>query len=453
MKENKEQKEYKEVVTVRKGNAVMRAKYKGSLLENQLIAIGSAKLPYDGSGYDVYIYPEELQMLIKKQDNHGIYSRLKVAADRLTSGYSIFAEDKRGNFGYYVLIKTAEYKDGVFHIAFNDDLNKSGFLGALKSNYTAYPLANVMNFESTYSFRMYEIIRSYAWRCRGNEPAIVRFDIDELKCMMGIVDVNDNVVRKFIKNQQWSEAVSAAKNKSYDRWDAFKRYVLDKARDEIREKCDVYFSYVPVKDKGRKYKSLIISIYKNSRYPDELKKELKVVESVFNNESPGFYVEGLPDMLKKYIGHNRLTENEMDSFYLDADKNPNIVEEAILAADEKSNEPGYVIDNYPGWIRTYIRNGGYKEQVVTMGSAERGDQLVQMKNDMEKISSDKELSADFSAKYWNRVKENNHDKFKEFVTYLGLNNMTLQMFEIIHSPAECGDIFIDFVKTGNPHLI
>ena len=61
-------------MSVRKGNQVIQAKFKGTLLENQLIAIGTARLPYDGSSFTVKIYPEELQKLIKKQDNHGLYN-------------------------------------------------------------------------------------------------------------------------------------------------------------------------------------------------------------------------------------------------------------------------------------------------------------------------------------------------------------------------------------------
>lgn len=439
-------------VSVRKGNQVIQAKFKGTLLENQLIAIGTARLPYDGSSFTVKIYPEELQKLIKKQDNHGLYNRLKTAAQNMTTGYSFFME-KDGNFGSYALIKSCVYEDGVFEIRFNDDLKDSGMLGKLKTNYTAYPLANVLNFESPYSFRIYEIIRSYAWKCRDDSPAVARYDIDELKCMIGIVDVNDPDVRKYIQQRNWSEAVKAAKYKTYERWDNFKKKVLDKAMIEIKEKSDYFFDYKLERGRGGKYQTIIFIIQKNTKISDELKDELTVVEGVFNSENPDFYVEGLPDMLKNYIGHNRLTDKEIMTFYLEADKNPNTVEDAIIAADDKSNAPGYVIDNYPGWIRSYIRNGGYKDQVVTMGSAERGDELVQMKNDMEEINSSAELSAEFPAKYWNRVKENNHDKFKDFVAYLESNNMTLQMFEIIHSPAECGDIFIDFVKTGNPHLI
>lgn len=439
-------------VSVRKGNQVIQAKFKGTLLENQLIAIASARLPYDGSSFSVKIYPEELQKLIKRQDNHGLYSRLRSAAQNLTSGYSFFME-KDGEFGSFNLIKSCIYKGGVFQINFNEDLQDSGMLGKLKTNYTAYPLANVLNFESPYSFRIYEIIRSYAWKCRDNNPAVARYDIDELKCMIGIVDVNDPAVRNFIQQQKWSEAVKAAKYKTYERWDNFKKKVLDKAMQEIKEKSDYYFDYNMERGPGGKYQTIVFIIQKNKKLSDEFKDELKVVEGVFNSEDPDFYVDGLPDILKKYIGHNKLTEKEIMTFYLDADKDGKLVEDAILSADEKSKNPGYVIDNYPGWIRAYIRNGGYKEQAVTMGSSERGDELVQLKNDVMEITNDKELSAQMSAKYWERAKANNHEKFQEFVNYLETNSMTLSMFEIIHSPSECGDILIDYVRTGSTHLI
>lgn len=441
-------------VSVRKGNQVIQAKFKGTLLENQLIAIGTARLPVDGSSFTVKIYPEELQRLIKRQDNHGLYNRLKTAAQNMTTGYSFFME-KDGNFGSYALIKSCVYEDGVFEIRFNDDLKDSGMLGKLKTNYTAYPLANVLNFESPYSFRIYEIIRSYAWKCHDDSPAVVRYDIDELKCMIGIVDINDPDVRKYIQQRNWSEAVKAAKYKTYERWDNFKNKVLDKAMIEIKGKSDYYFDYNLERGHGGKYQTITFIIRKNKKISDELEDELKIVEGVFNGENPEFEfcAESLPKNLSKYIGHNKLSEEDLKTFYAEAEKDEKLVEEAILLADKKSMSVGYVIENYPGWIRACIRNGGYDDQMVSMGSAERGEQIKEIKEELENLNNDEDKQADLLAGYWTRAKEGNSEKFREFVDYVEKNDMTLDMFEMIHPYSECGDILIEFTKNKKVDLI
>lgn len=444
------------VINVRKGNQLIRAKFKGTLLENQIIAIASTKLPVDGSSYEVDLYPDELQTLIKKQSNHGIYNRLKVIANNLTEGYSIYmSDDENQRVGSYVLIKTAEYENGVFHIHFNEDLGKRGIIGKLKSNYTAYPLANILSFDSQYSFRIYELIRSYAWKCKDNEPAIVQYDLDELKCMIGMIDTNDKNVSQLVKDGKWSEAVEAAPYKMYDRWCDFKKNVLDKAKKELKEKSDYYFEYT-MKKTGSKRNGKIITfvIRKNTKVPQKLSDELKVVEDVFNREeNPGFYTESLPKSLSKYIGHNKLSEADLKTFYSESGDDEKLVEEAIQSADKKSMGVGYVIENYPGWIRACIRNGGYDDQMVSMGSAERGDQIHEMKEKLEKLDNDKDQQDELLAGYWTRAKDGNSEKFKEFVDYIEKNDMTLDMFEMIHPYSECGDILIEFTKNKKVDLI
>jgi len=50
----------------------------------------------------------------------------------------------------------------------------------------------------------------------------------------------------------------------YNKYSAFKEYVLERSRNELLEKADLYYNYIEIKE-GRKIESLILTVKKNQR--------------------------------------------------------------------------------------------------------------------------------------------------------------------------------------------
>lgn len=108
-------------------------------------------------------------------------------------------------------------KSGKITVRLDDDIQKHVI--GLFGNYTQYELLSTLPMKSSYSFRTYELLKSYAFTRHHT------FDIDELK------------------------SVLAATN--YVNFKDFRRYVLEVATKEINQYTDIEITWEPIK-KGRK---------------------------------------------------------------------------------------------------------------------------------------------------------------------------------------------------------
>ena len=99
----------------------------------------------------------------------------------------------------------------------DEDIQK--YVIGLFDNFTQYELLSTLPMKSSYSFRIYELLKSYAWTKNHT------FDIDDLKSKL------------------------AATN--YVNFKDFRRYVLEIATKEINLYTDLEISWEPI-TKGRK---------------------------------------------------------------------------------------------------------------------------------------------------------------------------------------------------------
>ena len=97
---------------------------------------------------------------------------------------------------------------GSFSVKLNDEALPYFF--ELKNNFTALQLKSVLNCSSKYAKRLYGI--ACQWRSIGSK----RFEIVELKKMLGLIDKKGN--------------------EQFERISQFKEYVLDIAKKQINEK-------------------------------------------------------------------------------------------------------------------------------------------------------------------------------------------------------------------------
>ena len=125
-----------------------------------------------------------------------------------------------------VLFSEVKYLKGTgsFDMVINPSARNYFF--ELKNNFTAMQLKSVLNCTSKYAKRLYGI--ACQWRSVGSK----RFEITELKKMLGLIDKKGN--------------------EQFERISDFKKFVLDIARTQISENTDIELDY-ELKKRGREF--------------------------------------------------------------------------------------------------------------------------------------------------------------------------------------------------------
>lgn len=133
-------------------------------------------------------------------------------------------ENKKGKRSFTVM-SAAEYKDDEGKISCEFNYHVVPHLIGMRDKFSSYPLLQAVNFSSSYTWRFYEILASWA------KPKAVtggrftgwidRQSVDELREMLG-VPVSYN-------------------------WGQFKKRVLDVMQLELKQKANIYVSITEIK--------------------------------------------------------------------------------------------------------------------------------------------------------------------------------------------------------------
>ena len=146
---------------------------------------------------------------------------------------------------------------GKIQVVLNSQIKK--YLIDLKNNFTSYELYNVMAMKSKYSIRLYEVMKSYAYRYT------VEFDIEELKTMLG---ASNYAKYKDFKNRVLLVAVNEINyytdlQISYDHVDLYGNVMSETSRNKIaglifhishKQPLEKYSAYLQVLDRLEKKK-------------------------------------------------------------------------------------------------------------------------------------------------------------------------------------------------------
>jgi plasmid replication initiation protein len=135
----------------------------------------------------------------------------------------------------YTKPEDREPGNAYIEFKFNDDLKPH--LLELKRRFAKYDLHNIVGLQSTHSIRMFEILKSYEYQGE------VKLEVEYLKTVLELGD-------------------------KYKLYADFRRYVIDKAREDLDKYCDISFDYREIK-KSRKVDELHFTIKRNnSAAPD-----------------------------------------------------------------------------------------------------------------------------------------------------------------------------------------
>ncbi len=436
-----------------KSNEMISAKYKSTLLENQVMAIALTRIEENINDptqpLEARLYPGELKKLVS--DDAHIYRDLKALSKSIT-GHTMFLEDGKGNFKAFSVVPNADYIDGVFIIKFNQEL-KNHVLG-LDKNFTTLELSMMTNFTRNSSFRIYELLKKDLYRSRASVNAgrvDVEYDLFEFRFLIGIANSDNVHVQNRIKSMNlvnWEELYHILeKNGSksdikFKTTDKLQKDCLKPAQEELMRKSDIRFEYELIRV-GRPYKKIIFHIYPNKPQDEaKIEERQKYVESISRKnrqmEIPMDLTPETRDLYDSYVGHNNLDKEDIDLLLRHAAMNVQDVISAIRYADAQGE-----ISNYMGYLVRCIQNRYFEKEAVSVveGSMEKAETIREFRESAH--------SEETKKKVWESIKAK--DNFEAFRKYEELaKGITFMELDEILSPAEAVAEYITWRTAGEP---
>lgn len=214
-------------LTVRKSNElIQRNRFDMTLREQRLLLYCISRIKPTDKGKEVYrISIRDVCAACGIADNvtGGAYKAMKEAVKKLDS-FNFFMKDIDGrdhlvHWIEHVVIDPEGKKKAC--IQFNFDPRIVPYLFDVKKRFTSYELGNVMQMQSVYGVRLYELSKSYEFR-GGHE-----FSLAELRYLMG------------------------AEEESYKRYSNLKQKIIEPAIREVNGYSDLKIDYIEIKE-GRK---------------------------------------------------------------------------------------------------------------------------------------------------------------------------------------------------------
>lgn len=211
-------------IMVYKANKLIEARYSLSLNEQKLILYASSKVNnFVGDNFTI------LKMSVSdffsysnvdaSSKNHNYIRQLAKGL----MGKQLEIEYPNGGWELIQWVSRCKYEPNTGVIEFEFSPEMKPYLLKLEEHYRGYPLTQVMQLDSKYSIRLYELL--IQWEYTNHKSLTIK--VDELRKKMGLLD------------------------NEYERFDNFENRVIKTAVTELNNVSNIYVTYDKIK-KGRK---------------------------------------------------------------------------------------------------------------------------------------------------------------------------------------------------------
>ncbi|MFB6286496.1 MAG: replication initiation protein [Candidatus Bipolaricaulia bacterium] len=205
-----------------KANQLIRGRINWTKLEHRVVAMLVAQLKQEDDAFEMQRVHISDLMDMAQVSSRDIYNRAEEVCRKLLNQkvhVRTRTEDGRRMYQGYNCLSTCRYVEGSGYIEakFNEDMEP--FLLQLKRQFTMYRLQNFMQLSSQHSMRMYELIK-----------------------------MREGLRHLCVSVEELREVLCC--EHTYERFSDFRRHVLERARTEIRDTCDAYYTYM-VERNGR----------------------------------------------------------------------------------------------------------------------------------------------------------------------------------------------------------
>ena len=239
------------VKLVRKSNNLVEANYKFDMWETRVFTkMLSMIRPEDEDFKDYRIYLSDIIRDFGLSSNKDAYDWLKKGARKLTQKtIKLIRDTDKGLMEFYTPIAagvenplnpvSGEEDMAYIDISFHPKMKPE--LLALKSQFTTYDITNVLKLPSSYSIRIYELLKQY------EKIGQRKFHLGKLKETIGVIE-NFEDGKKIIQKD------------SYPLYGNFRQRVLLKAQRDLKKYTDIHFTFEPIKH-GRKIAEIQFYIF------------------------------------------------------------------------------------------------------------------------------------------------------------------------------------------------
>lgn len=270
---------------IRKANDLVEARYKFDIWETRVFTKMLTLIKQDDADFKEYrIYLKDIINDFGLQSDKAAYQWLKTGALKLgEKTVKILRDTDEGlkEFRTKIVAGTESFvndEDGKYiDVSFHPRMKP--YLLALKSRFTVYDARNILKLPSTYSIRIYELLKQY------EKIGKRKFDLQELKEIVGAVEQIEVKGKRVEKD-------------NYPLYGNFRQKVLLKAEKDLENYTDIRFEFEALK-RGRKVKEIMFYIFPNIPKKQDTKKtrrtRTKVAKPKIKENNPVF------DELHPYI--------------------------------------------------------------------------------------------------------------------------------------------------------
>lgn len=174
-------------IVIKKSNELIQARYKLTLEEQRLVLLLSSTIhPNDEDFKDYEIRVSDFVQMFGLEKRKAIYKSVEDAANELAGKKINLSKD--GKKIYASWLSYVEYVEGSGTVKLRFDKSLKPYLLQLKANFTQYNLDCVINFKSSYSIRLYELLKMEVWKAeKANKTNFEKtFEIEEYRKHLGI---------------------------------------------------------------------------------------------------------------------------------------------------------------------------------------------------------------------------------------------------------------------------
>ncbi|MBL7815586.1 MAG: replication initiation protein [Saprospiraceae bacterium] len=253
------QKQFQDMVIVRKSNDLIEARYKMTMWEARVWDKFLSILRKEKDIKDEYKIPiSEIIENYQLQDDKRAFQRIIQAAHALQDRYITNSTISRDEFRHlrshiFASVETVVTNDGDSYILFEVPRKIKPILTATNERYKDFALENFIGISSFYSKRVYELLKQYE---RIGERT---FTIEDLRNVLAIEETE------------------------YKLYGHFKKRIVDKAQEDLLRCTDISFTYEELKKRGSKQVTSIRFIIKSNKAQRLLEKS---TESVPKTKTP-----------------------------------------------------------------------------------------------------------------------------------------------------------------------
>lgn len=199
-----------------KSNYLIEASYRLSLQEQRLILLMVSRIKPEDKGFHIYrIAVKDFNRIVGIK-NEASYQRTKELTKKLLERSLQITKDN--SVLQITWLSSAEYFEGKGYVELSFDPKLKPYLLQLKEFFTKYRLQNVIRLKSSYSIKLYELLKQYETIGRRE------FTLEQLRRTLGL------------------------KDSEYPLYANFKQKILSRVLNELNEFTDLSFSMRERKD-------------------------------------------------------------------------------------------------------------------------------------------------------------------------------------------------------------